>query len=71
MPKLLSVYKLEQLSDRDLDTLRRLLWDVLIRSKRTSMSRCNILASLENIDIVRYARWSRKLALQTGFRPGR
>ncbi len=52
MIALFTIFELEQLSDHQLDRLHHILNRLLIATEPNSPDRQNILATLENIDIV-------------------
>lgn len=52
MIALFTIFELEQLSDHQLDHLHHILSRLLITTKTNSPDRRNILATLENIEIV-------------------
>lgn len=52
MIALFTIFELEQLSDTQLDHLHHILGRLLIATEASSPDRINILATLENIEIV-------------------
>lgn len=55
-----TIYELEQLNDKKLIKLYNRLYSMLIKSRSGSAERRNILASLDNIDLVRNRRFATK-----------
>jgi len=67
MIALFTIFELEQLSDDQLDHLHNILSRLLIATEPNSPDRRNILATLENIEIVLGQKPIRKIGYEIGY----